>query len=90
MLATSHETRERERERERERVIPSSIAICENKISTTKCYQEPFVRFIEVEHFHCFDVSTVSLCGIKLENMDWRTIFELWHNMRSQRVLSSD
>ena len=32
----------------------------------------------------------VSLCGIKLENIDSRVVFKLWRNTRNQRILSLD
>ena len=50
----------------------------------TKCYEEPLASFIEVGHFGCLDVSTIM--RVELENMDWRAIFELWHNMRNWRI----
>jgi hypothetical protein len=33
----------------------------------------------EAGNFECFDVR--SLCDIKVENTDWKVVFEMWHNM---------
>ncbi len=44
-----------------------------------KYYQEPFMNINEVGNFDCFDVR--SLCDIKVEKMDWKVVFEMWHNM---------
>lgn len=32
----------------------------------------------------------VSLYGVKLENMDWKVLFEVWHNMKNQRIFCLD
>ena len=57
-------------------------------IFKTIYYQKAISSFIEVGHFGCFNVNT--LCGIKLENMNRRAIFELWCSMRPRRNLSLD
>jgi hypothetical protein len=43
------------------------------------CYQEPFMSFNEARNFECFDMK--SACDIKVEKMDSKVVFEMWHNM---------
>ena len=69
-------------------VIPSSIAVCERGCFEQNAIKSYFASFIEVGHL---DASMrVSLCGTKLENMDWRAIFELWRNLKNQRIFNPD
>ena len=83
-LATSHETLAKNNNFH-------SLKHCDlwNGIFKTKCYQEPLASFIEVGQ--TLDaLMRVSLCRIKVEKMDGRTIFVLFYNIKNRRVLSLD